>query len=102
MTPPHAPGIPGTSLPEKWEPRVRELERRVGLLELDRTTMRAELQSYSDEGEDSQVTIPTDAPPRAKVALGALAGLTPTGRLIVLLATIAAVVTLILKGVKLI
>lgn len=105
MTPPHVPGIPGTRLPEPWEPRVRELERRVALLEQNDTTTRAQLQSYSDEDEDSQVTIPTDAPPRAKVALGALAGLTPTGRLIVIvvlgLAAIAAATLLVLRGVKL-
>lgn len=105
MTPPQVPGIPGTRLPEPWEPRMRELERRVGLLEQNDTTTRAQLQSYSDEGEDSQVKIPSDAPARAKVALGALAGLTPTGRAVVLLvlglAVIAAATLLVLRGVKL-
>ena len=102
MTPPHAPGIPGTRLPEPWEREVADIKRRLDLLERDQSTTRAQLQSYTDEEEDSQVTIPTDAPPRAKVALGALAGLTPTGRLIVLLAAIAALTLLFLRGVKLI
>lgn len=101
MTPPHVPGIPGTRLPETWEPRVTDLERRVALLEQNDTTMRAQLQSYSDEEEDSQVTIPTDAPPRAKVILGFASGLTPNGRLIIGLAMIAALVALVLRGVKL-
>jgi hypothetical protein len=100
VTPPHVPGIPGARLPEKWVPRVSELERRVALLEQNSTSMRAELQSHSDE-EDSQVTIPTDAPPRAKVILGFASGLTPTGRLIIGLAIIAAIVVLVLRGVKL-
>lgn len=101
MTPPHVPGIPGARLPEKWEPRVRDLERRVGLLEQNDTNTRRTLQSYSDEEEDSQVTIPTDAPPRAKVMLGFASGLTPNGRLIIGLALIVAIVVLVLRGVKL-
>lgn len=101
MTPPHVPGIPGTRLPEKWEPRVTELERRVSLLEQNDTTTRRTLQSYSDEEEDSQVTIPTDAPPRAKVILGFASGLTPNGRLIIGLALIVALTLLLLRGVKL-
>lgn len=101
MTPPDVPGIPGRRLPEKWEPRVTELERRVSLLERNDTTTRAQLQSYSDEEEDSQVTIPTDAPPRAKVILGFASGLTPTGRLIIGLALIVAITALLLRGVKL-
>ena len=102
MSPPKVPGYPSAHLPEKWEAPLAALERRVERLEQDHTTHRAQLQSYTDEEEDSQVTIPTDAPPRAKVALGALAGLTPTGRLIVLLAVIAAATLLFLRGVKLI
>jgi hypothetical protein len=101
MTPPITPGIPGTRLPEPWEAPLRALERRVERLEQDQTTTRAQLQSYSDEEEDSQVTIPTDAPPRAKVILGFVSGLTPTGRLIIGLAIIAALVLLVLRGVKL-
>jgi len=101
MTPPITPGIPGTRLPEPWEAPLRALERRVERLEQDQTTTRAQLQSYSDEEEDSQVTIPTDAPPRAKVVLGFVSGLTPTGRLIIGLALIAALVLLVLRGVKL-
>jgi hypothetical protein len=105
MTPPHAPGIPGVRLPEPWEAELTELKRRVALLEQNDTTMRAQLQSYSDEEEDSQVKIPSDAPARAKVALGALAGLTPTGRAVVLvilgLAIIASATLLVLRGVKL-
>lgn len=88
MTPPQVPGIPSTRLPEPWESKVAELERRVALLEQNDTTTRAQLQSYSDEEEDSQVKIPSDAPARAKVALGALAGLTPNGRAAVLLALV--------------
>jgi hypothetical protein len=80
---------------------MRELERRVGLLEKNDSTTRAQLQSYSDEEEDSQVTIPTDAPPRAKVILGFASGLTPTGRLIIGLAIITALTLLLLRGVKL-
>lgn len=105
MSPPDVPGIPGTRLPETWEPRVRELERRVGLLEQNDTTTRAQLQSYSDEEEDSQVTIPTDAPPRAKVVLGFVSGLTPNGRLIIGLAAVIALALIvalsILRGAKL-
>jgi hypothetical protein len=105
MTPPNVPGIPGTRLPEPWEAEVAELKRRVAQLEQDAGLTRAQLQSYSDEEEDSKVTIPSDAPRQAKVALGALAGLTPTGRAVVLvvlgLAAIAAATLLILRGVKL-
>jgi hypothetical protein len=100
--PPDVPGIPGRRLPELWEPRVTELERRVSLLEQNDSTTRAKLQSYDDfEEEDSKVTIPTDAPPRAKVVLGFASGLTPNGRLIIGLAIIAAIVALVLRGVKL-
>lgn len=105
MTPPHVPGAPGLRLPETWEPRVAELERRVSRLEEEQTRARVQLQSYTDEEDDSQVTIPSDAPPRAKVALGALAGLTPTGRAVVILvlglAAIVAATLLVLRGVKL-
>lgn len=101
MTPPHVPGYPGARLPSPDEVRIRELERRVGLLEKNDSTTRAQLQSYTDEEEDSQVTIPTDAPPRAKVMLGFASGLTPTGRLIIGLALIAALTLLLLRGVKL-
>jgi hypothetical protein len=105
VTPPITPGIPGTRLPEPWEAEVADLKRRVSQLEQDAGLTRQQLQSYSDEEEDSQVKIPSDAPTRAKVALGALAGLTPTGRLIVLivlgLAAIAAATLLVLRGVKL-
>jgi len=106
VTPPHVPGIPGTRLPEPWEAKVRDLETRVARLEENDHTTRRTLQSYSDEEEDSQVKIPSDAPRQAKVALGALAGLTPTGRAVVLLvlglAAIAALTLLLLRGVKLI
>lgn len=88
-------------MPSPDEVRIRELERRVGLLEKNDSTTRAQLQSYTDEEEDSQVTIPTDAPPRAKVMLGFASGLTPTGRLIIGLALIAALTLLLLRGVKL-
>lgn len=108
MTPPHVPGIPGTRLPATWEPEVAELKRRanqlesrVTQLEEDAGTTRRTLQSYSDEEEDSQVKIPSDAPARAKVVLGFASGLTPNGRLIIGLALIAALVLLILRGVKL-
>lgn len=101
MTPPHAPGIPGTRLPEPWEREVADIKRRLDLLERNDSTTRAQLQSYDFEEEDSQVTIPTDAPPRAKVILGFASGLTPTGRLIIGLAIIAALVLLVLRGVKL-
>ena len=101
MSPPQVPGVPGTRLPESWEAPYAKLERRVALLEQDRTTMRAELQSYSDEDEDSQVKIPSGAPPRAKVLLGFASGLTPNGRLIIGLALIAALTLLLLRGVKL-
>ena len=105
MSPPNAPGIPGTRLPEPWERELADLKRRVSNLEQNDTTTRAQLQSYSDEEEDSQVKIPSDAPARAKVALGALAGLTPMGRAVVLvvlgLAVIGAATLLILRGVKL-
>jgi len=105
MTPPMVPGVPGTRLPEPWEKEVAELKRRLDRLEQNDTTTRAQLQSYTGEDEDSQVKIPSDAPPKAKVALGALAGLTPTGRAVVIivlgLAVIAAAVFLVLRGVKL-
>jgi uncharacterized protein involved in exopolysaccharide biosynthesis len=105
VTPPHAPGIPGQRLPETWEKHVADLERRVRQLEQDAGITRQQLHSYTDEEEDSQVKIPSDAPPKAKVALGALAGLTPTGRAVVILvlglAAIAAATLLILRGVKL-
>jgi hypothetical protein len=106
VTPPHVPGAPGLRLPETWEPRVTELERRVSRLEEEQTRARVQLQSYTDEDEDSQVKIPSDAPPRAKVALGALAGLTPTGRAVVIvvlgLAAIAAAAWLAGKGIRVI
>lgn len=101
MTPPDVPGYPGTRLPAPWESKVREIERRLDLLEANDTTTRQALQSYSDEEEDSQVKIPSDAPARAKVVLGFASGLTPNGRLIIGLALIAALVLLILRGVKL-
>jgi hypothetical protein len=103
MTPPIAPGIPGTRLPEPWEAEVAELKRRVAQLEQDAGITRTQLQSYTGEEEDSKVTIPSDAPPRAKVALGALAGLTPNGRAVVILvlglAVVAAVTYLVSRGV---
>lgn len=101
MTPPHVPGIPGRRLPETWEKPLADLERRVKRLEDGEDQTRRTLQSYDDEEEDSQVTIPTDAPPRAKVILGFASGLTPTGRLIIGLAFIVAIVVLVLRGVKL-
>lgn len=105
MTPPNVPGIPGTRLPEPWESEVAELKRRVTALEEHAGATRRTLESYSDEEETSQVKIPSDAPAKAKVALGALAGLTPTGRAVVLvvlgLAVIAAATLLVFKGVKL-
>jgi len=101
MSPPQAPGIPGTNLPVALEARVLELENRVAALETARA--RAQLQSITDEEEDSKVTIPSDAPPKVKAALGALSGLTPTGRAVVLvvlgLAAIAGIVLLVLRGV---
>lgn len=101
MTPPHVPGIPGTRLPEPWEAELADLKRRVKNLEDNDASTRAQLQSYSDEEEDSQVKIPSDAPQRAKVILGFASGLTPNGRLIIGLALIAAIVLLVLRGVKL-
>lgn len=80
---------------------MKDLERRVSLLEANDTTTRQTLQSYSDEEEDSQVTIPTDAPPRAKVILGFASGLTPTGRLIIGLAILALLALMVIKGAKL-
>lgn len=63
---------------------------------------RAQLKSASDADEDTgRIEIPQDAPPRAKVILGFASGLTPNGRLIIGLALIAAIVVLILRGVKL-
>lgn len=60
---------------------------------LDRLSRaREELRSVADDEPDTgRIEIPSDAPPRAKVALGALAGLTPTGRLIAILAMLALV-----------
>lgn len=105
MTPPHVPGAPGLRLPEPWETEVAELKRRLQALEEEQTRARVQLQSYNDAEEDSQIKIPSDAPARAKVALGALAGLTPTGRAVVILvlglAAIAAATLLVLRGVKL-
>ncbi len=105
MTPPHAPGIPGTRLPEPWEREVADIKRRLDQLEANDTTTRQTLQSYTDEEEDSQVTIPTDAPPRAKVILGFASGLTPNGRLILGLTIAiilgAVVILSILRGAKL-
>jgi hypothetical protein len=86
-------------LPEPWEREVADIKRRLENLERNDTTMREQLQSYNGEEEDSQVTIPTDAPPRAKVALGALAGLTPNGRLIVIVVAICALTLLVWRGV---
>jgi hypothetical protein len=63
---------------------------------------RAQLKSVSDADEDTgRIEIPQDAPRQAKVILGFASGLTPNGRLIIGLALIAAVVVLILRGVKL-
>lgn len=101
MTPPDVPGYPGARLPGPDEKRIRDLERRVDLLEKNDSTTRAQLQSYTDEEEDSQVTIPTDAPPRAKVILGFASGLTPTGRLIIGLAILALLALMVVKGAKL-
>ena len=108
MTPPHVPGYPGTPLPAPWasdlakvKKTLEELTARVAQLELDAGQTRQTLQSINDEDEDSQVTIPTDAPPRAKVILGFASGLTPTGRLVIGLALIAALTLLLLRGVKL-
>jgi hypothetical protein len=101
VSPPQVPGVPGTRLPDPWETAYSKLERRVANLEKNDSTMRAQLQSYSDEDEDSQVKIPSGAPPRAKVLLGFASGLTPNGRLIIGLALIAALTLLLLRGVKL-
>ena len=101
MTPPHVPGYPGARLPEPWEREVADIKRRLDLLEKNDTTTRQTLQSYNDEEEDSQVTIPTDAPPRAKVILGFASGLTPTGRLIIGLAILALLALMVVKGAKL-
>ncbi len=105
MTPPHVPGIPGTRLPEPWEREVADIKRRLDRLEAGEDATRRTLQSYSDEEEDSQVTIPTDAPPRAKVVLGFVSGLTPNGRLIIGLAAVIALALIvalsILRGAKL-
>ena len=51
---------------------------------------RQELRSYTDEEETSQVKTPSDAPVRAKVWLAVYAGLPPYGRVLVVLALIAA------------
>ena len=99
MTPPkEVPGIPGMRLVEPWERRVLELERRVGLLEQNDSTTRAQLQSYTDEEEDSQVKIPSDAPPKVKAGLGALQGIPPNQRgiVVVLVALIVAVAIVVL------
>jgi hypothetical protein len=108
VTPPHVPGYPGARLPGTWEREAADIKRelvdikgRLKNLEDNDTTTRRTLQSYSDEEEDSQVTIPTDAPPRAKVILGFASGLTPNGRLIIGLAFILALTLLLLRGVKL-
>ena len=101
MSPPQVPGVPGTRLPDPWEKAVADLQRRVANLEKNDSTMRAQLQSYSDEDEDSQFKIPSGVPPRAKVLLGFASGLTPNGRLIIGLALIAALTLLLLRGVKL-
>jgi len=58
---------------------------------IDRMTRaRQELRSYTDEEETSQVKTPSDAPVRAKVWLAVYAGLPPYGRVLVVLALIAA------------
>lgn len=80
MTPPHVPGIPGARLPEPWEKPLADLEKRVARLEEGQDQTRRTLQSYSDEEEDSQVKIPSDAPPKLKGALGALQGIPPNQR----------------------
>lgn len=104
MSPPHVPGVPGMRLPEPWEPRMKAAEDRLTELERKLSATRETLQSYTDEEEDSQVKIPSDAPKMAKAGLGALAGLTPTGRAWVLgilgLAVIIAVTLLTLHGAK--
>lgn len=100
MTPPTTPGVPGLRLPEPWEKEITDLKRRVAQLEQDAGLTRVQLQSYSDEEEDSQVKIPSDAPAAAKSALGALAGLTPNGRLVVILAVLALVAFAIGHGFK--
>ncbi len=111
MTPPNVPGYPGARLPQPWEREVADLRRELAQLRAELAQVRQEagltrqqLQSYTDEEEDSQVKIPSDAPPKAKVALGALAGLTPNGRAVVILvlglAAIAAATWLAGKGIR--
>ena len=80
MTPPHVPGIPGARLPAEWEKPLADLEKRIARLEEGQDQTRRTLQSYSDEEEDSQVKIPSDAPPKLKGALGALQGIPPAQR----------------------
>lgn len=105
MTPPHVPGIPGQRLPSPWEKDIADLNRRVAQLEQDAGITRRQLQSYSDEEEDSQVKIPSDAPPKVKAGLGALQGIPPSQRgvVVVLVALIAAVTVafLVMQGQRL-
>ena len=67
--------------------------------------MRSELQSITDEDEVSEVKIPSNAPPREKALLGALAGIPPSHRgvVVVLVALIVAltVAFLVMQGQKL-
>lgn len=67
--------------------------------------MRRELQSYSDDDEDSQVKIPSDAPPKVKAGLGALQGIPPNQRgvVVVLVALIVALTVgfLVMQGQRL-
>lgn len=98
MSPPQVPGVPGLRLPEPWEKRCADLEARIVELEKRLNATRERLDTIDDFEEDSQVKIPTDAPPRVKVILGFASGLTPTGRLIIGLAIIGALVALALRG----
>lgn len=92
-------------MPSPWEKDIADLNRRVAQLEQDAGITRRQLQSYSDEEEDSQVKIPSDAPPKVKAGLGALQGIPPSQRgvVVVLVALIAAVTVafLVMQGQKL-
>lgn len=63
---------------------------------------RAELKSVTDEEPDTGVIIPEDAPERAKVALSVLGALPVWSRPWIVLATIGAIVFLLMKGFKLV
>jgi hypothetical protein len=70
---------------------------------LDRlAAARAQLKSVTEDEEDTgRIEIPSNAPPRDKLILGTLSGLTPNGRLMVILFAIAAVTLLVTKGIRL-